>query len=99
MNENDSRIALAQELRDAAAKVRKAAASAMSDNWYSAEALAQSLCSEDVEWIALMGPVLAEPLAAWLDGAAENWRWVSSVVDADTHPAILTARAINGGAR
>jgi hypothetical protein len=36
--------------------------------------VAQDLSESDAEWIALMDPAMAGPLAEWLDFAAEHWR-------------------------
>lgn len=44
-------------------------------------------------WIAAVHPGLAEPLAVWLEGAAED----SEVIGSD-YQALAVARVINGGA-
>jgi hypothetical protein len=58
---------------------------------------------DDVEWIALMHPGLAEPLAVWLDAVAGGWEKSAAISPGGSdarfagHPALAVARVINGG--
>lgn len=49
----------------------------------------------DGEWIALANPALAEPLAAWLDRAADHECLESPVACRDANRALDVARVIN----
>ncbi|WP_242890168.1 hypothetical protein [Actinomadura litoris] len=49
----------------------------------------------DLEWITLMHPGLAEPLAAWLDDHADDHGTHDCFWDEDYCPALRLARAIN----
>ena len=53
---------------------------------------------EDAAWIALAGPQIAEPLAEQLEETASWWDQFSLTPE-PTNPALVLARAINGGAR
>lgn len=103
----------ADESRQAAAKVREKGA-ALTDagahrTWREGW-LAAHILREDEEWVALMSPALAEPLAAWLEDTADthqkheadgaNWcRYCAETWPCgDTKRAREVARAINGGA-
>ncbi|WP_395109833.1 hypothetical protein [Actinomadura sp. SCN-SB] len=56
----------------------------------------------DADWIALMSPVLAESLAAWLDGVAKDVAThdpddgCECTVSDSLHKALIVARSING---
>jgi hypothetical protein len=52
---------------------------------------------EDLAWIALTSPAIAEPLAAWLE--MEAWRWDAVRIAGATRPgpdALAVARALLG---
>lgn len=86
----------AETLRAAAAKLRETAVGVTPDRWqlltYQIVATFDDECEHITEvafthghtgnarWIALVGPLLAEPFAAWLDWAA---------IQADNHPVDL----------
>lgn len=58
----------------------------------------------DAAWIALASPVIAEPIAAWLEGAAGAYDAFTEshgpdVAERIVYDALAVARAINGGAR
>lgn len=77
----------AEELRAAASLLREMAANATpvshTDGRWTAHAggtvtgdytvAYRCLMQGDAEWIALAGPQIAEPLAAWLEFVAETW--------------------------
>lgn len=98
----------ADELRQAAAKVREKGA-ALTDagahrTWREGW-LAAHILREDEEWVALMSPALAEPLAAWLEDCAGQASAMSGPDDfgicdepGSVQAALKVARAINGGA-
>ncbi len=59
----------------------------------------QVITDRDMDWIALAGPQIAEPLAVWL----ESWDGVSlsehHAMPEDYAHALAVARALTGGAR
>src|SRR5688500_13604442 len=72
-----------EELRAAAQKVREARSAVKAveplvpgeiDDWtkYYGQETSHGLPSGDAPWIATMHPGLAEPIAAWLDGCADE---------------------------
>jgi hypothetical protein len=50
----------------------------------------------DMDWIATVGPQIAPPLAEWLEDTAD-WLEQWDTEPSDDHPALILARAINGG--
>jgi hypothetical protein len=99
----------AHELTAAAEKLRKVAAKVTEadDNptsWavhFGHFEASNGLCDADAAWIALMHPGLAEPLAAWLEQAAEAHDGLVRTGCGDAaeliyQPAIAVAQAING---
>lgn len=81
---------VAQELLAAAKKLRDGR-----------QFLGEDISTYNRDYLEWLGSVVSSvnPLADWLEAAAEGWRWADSLHDTDTHPAVLTARAINGTAR
>lgn len=59
--------------------------------------------SADLNWIWLMSPELADPLAKWLEAVAAGWQRSTDLFPGGAqarfgdHPALAVARAINGG--
>lgn len=98
----------ADELRQAAATVREkgeALTGAGAHRTWREGWLAAHILREDEEWVALMSPALAEPLAAWLEGAAGQASAMGGPDDwgicdepGSVQSAVEVARAINGGA-
>lgn len=85
-----------EELLAAAAKLRETAAPLLGGDldwreFFTRHGADLGLIREDEEWIALVGPALAEPLAGALEGAAAAWDGCRA------HQRLLAvARAING---
>lgn len=110
----DSEKTLSDELRAAARKLREAAADAHGGPWgmadvgiavisadvqsYGAPCVADRLYEGDARWMVLTNPLLAEPLASWL----ESWDGVDLREDGplpdDFTYALRVARVLNGAA-
>lgn len=103
----------AEELRDAATKIRETAAKACDGPWENAEGVlwiggatwgyavpkSEFLPNgADPAWIALMHPGLAEPLAEWLEHEAYLVEKRDLSAEGNTFHALKVARAINGTA-
>lgn len=95
MSDIKTRASVADELRQAAEKLRATGSQAMAGPWESLDngdrlvawrnvpgtdfdddfeyVLDEPLEKETAEWIALVSPALAEPLAAWLEEAARQY--------------------------
>lgn len=68
-------------------------------NIWSGGAFMRERGGRDLEWIALANPALAEPLAAWLDRAADHECLDTLVACRDATHALEVARTINGAAK
>ena len=105
-----------EELRAAAALLRETAAVPQSPRWIQRGDLAEPYGFADATeaWITLMSPALAETLAAWLDGCADDLAGALgsypatetgvNVLDLVSEPdsvgrALDLARLLNGDAR
>ncbi|MER7077924.1 hypothetical protein SAMN02982929_07202 [Saccharopolyspora kobensis] len=98
----------AEELRQAAAKMRKLGAGAISGPWRRGDdktqlvfdSLGASVAGvhwgdDTAEWIATMSPAIAEPLAELLEGVAARWSWTNRADTDAEESALALARQIN----
>lgn len=93
----------AQELRAAAARLREEAQPLLADgaekDWsefFTLNGADLGLGPHDEQWIALVGPALAEPLAQWLETEAHMVERRDLSAEGQTFHALKVARAING---
>jgi hypothetical protein len=91
-----------EELRAAATKLREKAAPLLGGDkerewadFFTLHGADLGLIREDEDWIAVMGPRLAEPFAKWLDLSAASCEVEATNLPGTTH-ALAVARLING---
>ena len=105
MSPGEELLAAAQLLREKAKPILGGDMESAWHDFWADHGADFGLISEDEEWIALFGPALAEPLAAWLEAVASGWEKSTALAPGGSdvrfaaHPALAVARVINGGAR